>query len=80
MSPLDTAQLDVTGDESIDSWRGVAPEDVDDVEGSLATLLRSRSRALLASLLRPHKRTMLWATALILPSSSSIGILLPPRA
>lgn len=57
--------LDVTGDEAIDSWRGVAPEDVDDVEGSLATLLRSRSRSLLASLLRPHKRTMLWATALI---------------
>lgn len=57
--------LDVTGDEAIDSWRGVAPEDVDDVAGSLATLLRSRSRSLLASLLRPHKRTMLWATALI---------------
>lgn len=56
---------DVTGDEAIDSWRGVAPEDIDDVEGSLATLLRSRSRALLASLLRPHKKTMLWATVLI---------------
>lgn len=49
----------------IDSWRGVAPEDVDDVEGNLATLLRSRSRGLLASLLRPHKKTMLRATALI---------------
>ena len=28
--------LDVTGDEAIDSWRGVAAEDVDDVKGSLA--------------------------------------------
>lgn len=63
--PQGRENLDVTGDESIDSWRGVAPEDVDDVEGNLATLLRSRSRALLGSLLRPHKRTMLWATALI---------------
>lgn len=63
--PEGRENLDVTGDESIDSWRGVAPEDIDDVEGSLATLLRSRSRALLASLLRPHKKTMLWATALI---------------
>lgn len=63
--PQGRENLDVTGDEAIDSWRGVAPEDVDDVEGNLATLLRSRSRGLLASLLRPHKRTMLWATALI---------------
>lgn len=65
MSTDDPVALDVTGDESIDSWRGVAPEDIDDVQGSLATLLRSRSRELLASLLRPHKKTMLWATALI---------------
>lgn len=56
---------DVTGDESIDSWRGVAPEDVDDVQGNLAALLRSRSRRLLGSLLAPHKRSMAWATALI---------------
>ncbi len=65
MSIYDPATVDVTGDESIDSWRGVAPEDVDNVQGNLATLLRSRSRTLLASLLRPHKKTMLWATALI---------------
>ncbi len=58
--------LDVTGDEVIDSWRGVTAEDVDDVKGSLADLLRSRSRTLLASLLAPHKRSMAVATALIL--------------
>ena len=60
-----TTGLDITGDESIDSWRGVAAEDVDDVRGSLADLLRSRSRRLLGSLLAPHKRAMAWATALI---------------
>jgi ATP-binding cassette subfamily B protein len=60
-----TAGLDVTGDEAIDSWRGVAAEDVDDVRGNLAVLLRSRSRGLLGSLLAPHKKAMVWATLLI---------------
>jgi len=49
----------------IDAWRGVAAEDVDDVAGSLATLLRSRSRRLLGSLAAPHRRSMTWATLLI---------------
>ena len=56
---------DATGDPSIDEWRGVAAEDVDDVRGNLALLLRSRSRGLLASLIRPHRRAMAGATALI---------------
>ncbi len=62
---LDLIGNDATGDEAIDSWRGVAAEDVDDVQGSLATLLRSRSRHLLGSLVAPHRRSMLWATVLI---------------
>lgn len=61
----DQVGLDITGDDAIDSWRGVAAEDVDDVQGSLAALLRSRSRGLLGSLIAPHKRAMAWATALI---------------
>ena len=64
-TPTDGAGLDVTGDESIDSWRGVAPEDLDDVRGNLATFLRSRSRRLLGSLIAPHRTTMIWATVLI---------------
>jgi ATP-binding cassette, subfamily B, bacterial len=48
-----------------DEWRGVAAEDVDDVPGNLATLLRSRSRRLLGSLVAPHRRAMAWATVLI---------------
>jgi ATP-binding cassette subfamily B protein len=57
--------LDVTGDESIDAWRGIAAENVDDVSAGLATMLRSRSRGLLASLIRPHKRAFLICTVLI---------------
>jgi len=53
------------GVQPVDEWRGVAAEDVDDVAGSLATLLRSRSRGLLGSLLAPHRRAMAWATALL---------------
>jgi ABC-type multidrug transport system fused ATPase/permease subunit len=60
-----TEGLDVTGDETIDSWRGVAAEDADAVEGRLADLLRSRSRRLLGSLLRPHRRAMVRAGVLI---------------
>ena len=36
------APLDLTGDELVDEWRGVNVEDVDEVTGGLAGLLRSR--------------------------------------
>lgn len=62
---LDVAGLDITGDAAIDAWRGVAAEDVDDVRGNLALLLRSRSRRLLGALIAPHRRAMAWATVLI---------------
>ena len=49
-----------------DSWRGVAAEGVDDVvTPGLGTFLRSRSRRLLGSLLRPHKR-MIWASLAVI--------------
>ena len=47
------ALLDLTGDELVDAWRGVKAEDADDTAGGLASLLRSRSRALLNVLARP---------------------------
>ena len=50
------AALDLTGDELVDEWRGVNVEDVEEVTGGLAGLLRSRSRALLGDLIRPHHR------------------------
>jgi ABC-type multidrug transport system fused ATPase/permease subunit len=59
------ATLDVTGDEFVDSWRGVKAEDVEEATAGLAGLLRSRSRALLGLLLRPHKRPLAGASALI---------------
>jgi ABC-type multidrug transport system fused ATPase/permease subunit len=59
------APLDVTGDELVDEWRGVNVEDVDEVTGGLAGLLRSRSRALLADLVRPHRRALVESSVLI---------------
>ena len=48
-----------------DAWRGVAVEDADDVTGTLAGFLRRRSRALLGSILRPHRRSLVLAGCLI---------------
>ena len=59
------APLDLTGDDKVDSWRGVNVEEVDDAAGGLAGLMRERSRALLGDLLRPHKRAVIAAAALI---------------
>ena len=49
-----------------DSWRGVAAETADDqmLTASVRGALRGRSRALLSSLLSPHKRS-LWLAAVI---------------
>jgi ABC-type multidrug transport system fused ATPase/permease subunit len=59
------AALDVTGDEVVDAWRGVKAEDVEETAGGLAGLLRSRSRALLGDLVRPHHRALVASSALI---------------
>ena len=39
------AALDLTGDELVDEWRGVNVEDVEEVTGGLAGLLRSAAAA-----------------------------------
>jgi ATP-binding cassette subfamily B protein len=41
-----------------DSWRGVGAEEVDDLPPGVSGFLRSRSRHLLGSLLRPRRRTL----------------------
>lgn len=64
------APLDLTGDALVDEWRGVNLEDEDDVAGGLASLLRSRSRALLGDLVRPHRRAILGASVLIALSTA----------
>ncbi|MDQ1604193.1 MAG: ATP-binding cassette, subfamily bacterial [Actinomycetota bacterium] len=50
----------------IKSWRGVAAEDADELDVAVSLRLRDRSRRLLASLLRPHKRPLWWAVAVLL--------------
>jgi len=50
-------------------WRGIATEQVDDVSAPLAALLRKRSRVLLADLLRPYKRGVVWIAAAIVVAS-----------
>ena len=59
------APLDITGDEAVDSWRGVKAEDVEEPTGGLAGVLRSRSRALLGVLVRPHRRPLTLAAVMI---------------
>ena len=59
------AVLDVTGDEQVDSWRGVKAEDVDEPDSGLAGLLRSRSRGLLGNLVRPHRWSLALAALMI---------------
>lgn len=42
-------------------WRGTAGEQTDEVTAAAAKLLEERSRALLAELIRPHRRRLFWA-------------------
>ncbi len=48
------------------SWRGIATEDATEFSKGLSLLLRRRSRALLADLLRPHARTVALIGLLVL--------------
>jgi len=57
--------LDITGDARVDSWRGVAAEMVEEPAGTLAGILRTRSRTLLGTLIRPHRGGLLLAFVLI---------------
>jgi ABC-type multidrug transport system fused ATPase/permease subunit len=54
------------------AWRGIASERVDDVSVSLAALLRRRSRALLADLMRPQRRLLLWIALAIVVASLAL--------
>jgi ATP-binding cassette, subfamily B, bacterial len=49
----------------VEAWRGVAAEQEDEISGKLGTLLRRRSRRLLADLLRPYRRLVLTIFLLI---------------
>jgi ABC-type multidrug transport system fused ATPase/permease subunit len=59
----------------VDSWRGVAAEREDDVPRSVSLLLRRRTRRLLGSLLRPHRRAMVvTSAAIVLGTAASMAI------
>jgi len=49
-----------------ESWRGVATEDLDDVDHTTGIRLATRSRRLLGSLLRPHLRRAVFALLVVL--------------
>ncbi len=50
---------------AIDQWRGVAAEDAEEVSARLTTFLRSRSRRLASDLLRPHRRSLIILSVVI---------------
>jgi ABC-type multidrug transport system fused ATPase/permease subunit len=52
--------------QSLDDWRGVAAEQAEELSASGGIFLRARSRRLLGSLLRPHRRALVLATVLII--------------
>jgi len=57
--------------QSLDQWRGVAAEDADELPGGLAVLLRARSRRLLGAVLRPRRRLVVAAVAVVLVSNGA---------
>jgi ATP-binding cassette, subfamily B, bacterial len=60
---------------SVDQWRGVAAETADDVPARLSMLLRKRTRALLGSMLAPHKRLLwLYTAAIVVSVTASMAI------
>jgi ATP-binding cassette, subfamily B, bacterial len=56
---------------SLEQWRGVAAEDADELPGGLAVLLRARSRRLLGAVLRPRRRLVAAAVAVVLVSNGA---------
>jgi ABC-type multidrug transport system fused ATPase/permease subunit len=72
MALLDTsAPAPQGGKAAEDDWRGVAAEKVDDVTASGGVFLRARSRRLLASLLRPHRRRLALAAGMIVVATTA---------
>jgi ATP-binding cassette, subfamily B, bacterial len=51
------------------AWRGIATEEATELSKGLSLLLRRRSRALLADLLRPHGRTVALIVLLVLTAN-----------
>jgi ATP-binding cassette subfamily B protein len=54
-----------------DAWRGIAAEEVEEVPDAWTALLRHRTRRLIGSLARPHRRTLLLVGLAILVSNAA---------
>ena len=52
-------------------WRGTAAESLDDISEKTSLILRDRSRRLLGSLLRPHKKALLVVLAVVLVENAA---------
>ncbi len=59
-----------------EAWRGIAAEETEEMTAGLSAFLRRRSRHLLASLLRPHRRQVVKIFVLIIVAN--LGILAGP--
>ena len=70
----DTVTDAVTVPAGDEEWRGVAAEDVDDLSTQAGIRLAARSRRLLGSLLRPHRRRLLATLVLIIVEQGSYMI------
>jgi ABC-type multidrug transport system fused ATPase/permease subunit len=57
-------------------WRGVAAEETDELPERVGVLLRERSRRLLGSLLRPHRRA-LWAVVVVIVAQNAAAMASP---
>jgi len=66
-----TAAPDTTTPDTSADWRGVAAENRDSLSDSVSLLLRERSRRLLGSLLRPHRRTLWVLAGIVLVENAS---------
>ena len=56
---------------TVDSWRGVGPDNTDEVPGKVSILLRARTRRLLGSLLAPHRRALWVVLAVVLTENAA---------
>ncbi len=56
----------------VQAWRGIAAEDAEDITPGLASLLRRRSRRLLAEEFRPHRLRVLAILVLIITANLAI--------
>jgi ABC-type multidrug transport system fused ATPase/permease subunit len=68
---------DTTSAETVDleAWRGVAAEDDESLPAAVSVLLQHRTRALLSSLIRPHRRAALLVTlAIVVGTGANLAI------